>query len=294
MATEDGLSAANLPRLHGHSAGISNIRPVIDSFAEHGVEYLTLYAFSTENWTRPQEEVAGLLEFLAAAIKDETQYFHERGVRLVHLGRIDRLAPDIQSAIREAVDLTKDNRYITVCIAFDYGGRAEILSAIRQIVEDGVDPSTIDEELISDYLYTRDIPDPDLIIRTAGEMRLSNFLIWQSAYSEYYFTPKAWARVRPGRRSANLYRPFPRGKDDSVASTPNLSLISALARPLHNPIPNRRGGVLSPLPRWERARVRVNSSLQSNPFALSPLQVRREGSKGLKSGLFRVQGRAKP
>ena len=182
----------NLPRLQGHSAGISNIRPVIDSFAEHGVEYLTLYAFSTENWTRPQEEVAGLLEFLAAAIRDETQYFHKRGVRLVHLGRIDRLAPDIQSSIREAVDLTKDNRYITVCIAFDYGGRAEILSAIRQIVEDGVDPSAIDEDLISDYLYTRDIPDPDLIIRTAGEMRLSNFLIWQSAYSEYYFTPKAW------------------------------------------------------------------------------------------------------
>ena len=182
----------NLPRLKGHSAGISNIRPVIEDFAKHGVEYLTLYAFSTENWARPQEEVEGLLEFLAAAIRDETPYFHERGVRLVHIGRIDRLSPGLQSSIHEAVDLTSTNTNMTLCIAFDYGGRAEILAAIRQILRDGVDPSSVDERLVSDYLYTRNIPDPDLIIRTAGEMRLSNFLIWQSAYSEYYFTPKAW------------------------------------------------------------------------------------------------------
>ena len=182
----------NLPRLRGHSAGISNIRPVIEGFAKHGVEYLTLYAFSTENWARPQEEVEGLLEFLAAAISDETQYFHERGVRLVHIGRIDRLSPDLQASIREAVELTGNNTNMTVCIAFDYGGRAEILTAIRQMIRDGVDPSSVDEQLVSRYLYTREIPDPDLIIRTAGEMRLSNFLIWQSAYSEYYFTPKAW------------------------------------------------------------------------------------------------------
>ena len=182
----------NLPRLRGHSAGISNIRPVIEGFAKHGVEYLTLYAFSTENWARPQEEVKGLLEFLAAAIRDETQYFHERGVRLVHIGRIDRLSPDLQASIREAVELTGNNTNMTVCIAFDYGGRAEILTAIRQMLRDDVDPSSVDEQLVSSYLYTREIPDPDLIIRTAGEMRLSNFLIWQSAYSEYYFTPKAW------------------------------------------------------------------------------------------------------
>ena len=182
----------NLPRLKGHSAGISNIRPVVEDFAGHGVEYLTLYAFSTENWTRPQEEVEGLLEFLAAAIRDETEYFHERGVRLVHIGRIDRLSSDLQTSISEAVDLTRDNTNMTVCIAFDYGGRAEILTAIRHMLKDGVDPSSVDERLVSGYLYTRDIPDPDLIIRTAGEMRLSNFLIWQSAYSEYYFTPKAW------------------------------------------------------------------------------------------------------
>ena len=182
----------NLPRLRGHSAGISNIRPVVEDFATHGVQYLTLYAFSTENWTRPQEEVEGLLDFLAAAIRDETQYFHERGVRLVHIGRIDRLSPDLQTSINEAVDLTAGNTNMTVCIAFDYGGRAEILTAIRHMLKDGVDPSSVDEQLVSDYLYTRDIPDPDLIIRTAGEMRLSNFLIWQSAYSEYYFTPKAW------------------------------------------------------------------------------------------------------
>ena len=182
----------NLPRLKGHSAGISNIRPVIEDFAKHGIEYLTLYAFSTENWTRPQEEVEGLLEFLAAAIRDETRYFHEKGVRLVHIGRIDRLSPDLQASIREAVDLTGGNTNMTVCIAFDDGGRAEILTAIRQMLRDRVNPTSVDEQLVSDYLYTRTIPDPDLIIRTAGEMRLSNFLIWQSAYSEYYFTPKAW------------------------------------------------------------------------------------------------------
>ena len=182
----------NLPRLKGHSAGISNIRPVIEDFAKHGVEYLTLYAFSTENWARPQEEVQGLLEFLAAAIRDETQHFHERGVRLVHIGRIDRLSPDLQASIQEAVELTGKNTNMTVCIAFDYGGRAEILTAIRQMLRDDIDPTSVDEQLVSDYLYTRNIPDPDLIIRTAGEMRLSNFLIWQSAYSEYYFTPKAW------------------------------------------------------------------------------------------------------
>ena len=182
----------NLPRLEGHSAGISNIRPVVEGFAGHGVEYLTLYAFSTENWARPREEVEGLLSFLAAAIRDETEHFHKRGVRLVHIGRMDRLTPDLQTSIREAVELTSGNSNMTVCIAFDYGGRSEILAAIREMLRDGVAPSSVDEELVSAYLYTRDIPDPDLIIRTAGEMRLSNFLIWQSAYSEYYFTPKAW------------------------------------------------------------------------------------------------------
>ncbi|MEE9249462.1 MAG: isoprenyl transferase [Dehalococcoidia bacterium] len=182
----------NLPRLEGHSAGISNVRPIIEHFVEYKVKYLTLYAFSTENWTRPEEEVNGLIQFLASAIRRETRTLHEKGVRLRHLGRLDRLPKDVQVSIQEAVELTKNNDVITVCVAFDYGGRAEILQAVQRIARDGVDPDAIDETLLSRYLYTDGIPDPDLIIRTAGEMRLSNFLIWQSAYSEYYFTPKPW------------------------------------------------------------------------------------------------------
>ena len=180
------------PRLEGHRAGIRNVRPVIEAFAEYKVKYLTLYAFSTENWTRPEEEVNGLIRFLSSAIGRETRTLHKNGVRLKHLGRLDRLPKRVQKAIDKALELTRDNDVITVCVAFDYGGRDEILRAVQQIAKEGVQPEIINEELISKYLYTDGIPDPDLIIRTAGEMRLSNFLIWQSAYSEYYFTSKPW------------------------------------------------------------------------------------------------------
>ncbi|MEE9199677.1 MAG: polyprenyl diphosphate synthase [Dehalococcoidia bacterium] len=182
----------DLPRLEGHQAGIQNIRPVIEAFTDFGVKCLTLYAFSTENWRRPEEEVNGLIRFLASAIRRETQTLHEKGVQLRHLGRLDRLPRRVQKAMLNALELTKSNEVITVCFAFDYGGRAEILQAVQRIARDGVPPEAIDEELLSRYLYTDGLPDPDLIIRTAGEMRLSNFLIWQSAYSEYYFTPRTW------------------------------------------------------------------------------------------------------
>ncbi|MFQ5872847.1 MAG: isoprenyl transferase [Dehalococcoidia bacterium] len=182
----------SLPRLEGHRVGIRKIRQVIEAFAEYDVKYLTLYAFSTENWSRPEEEVKGLIRFLASAIRRETRSLHKKGVRLRHLGRLDRLPKRVQQAILGALELTKDNDVITVCVAFDYGGRAEISRALQKIARDGVAPEAIDEEMISRYLYTDGIPDPDLIIRTAGEMRLSNFLIWQSAYSEYYFTPTPW------------------------------------------------------------------------------------------------------
>ena len=182
----------NLPRLEGHRAGIRNIRPVIEAFAEYHVKYVTLYAFSTENWSRPEKEVNGLISFLASAIRRETRSLHEKGVQLRHLGRLDRLPKQVQRAILNALELTKDNNVITVSVAVDYGGRAEILQAAQRIARDRVPPEAIDEQLVSRYLYTDGIPDPDLIIRTAGEMRLSNFLIWQSAYSEYYFTSKPW------------------------------------------------------------------------------------------------------
>ncbi|MFQ5933993.1 MAG: polyprenyl diphosphate synthase [Dehalococcoidia bacterium] len=182
----------SMPRLEGHRVGIRNIRHVIEAFAEYKVKYLTLYAFSTENWRRPPEEVNGLIRFLASAIRRETRTLHKKGVRMRHLGRLDRLPKQVQKAVLNALELTKNNDVITVCVAFDYGGRDEILRAVRQIASDGVPPEAIDEETISRNLYTNGIPDPDLIIRTAGEMRLSNFLIWQSAYSEYYFTPRPW------------------------------------------------------------------------------------------------------
>ena len=181
-----------LPRLAGHRAGTENIRRVIEGFAEYEVKNLTLYAFSTENWARPQDEVRGLLRILEEVIGRETRNLHEKGARLRHLGRLDGLSERLKRAVCDAIELTKDNTRITVNIAFNYGGRAEILDAIQRMLRDGVEPEKVDEALFGQYLYTAGLPDPDLIIRTAGEMRLSNFLIWQAAYSEYYSTPVFW------------------------------------------------------------------------------------------------------
>ena len=181
-----------LPRLAGHRAGTENIRRVIEEFDRFGVKHLTLYAFSTENWKRPDEEVHGLMNILENVIAKETQALHKQGVRLLHLGSLDQLSPKLQHAIRQAIELTKGNRKITLSVAFNYGGRSEILQAVRKIVQERVPPQDIDESTFNNYLYTAGIPDPDLIIRTAGEMRLSNFLLWQSAYSEYYCTPTYW------------------------------------------------------------------------------------------------------
>lgn len=179
-------------RLEGHRAGTENIRRVVESFVRYQVKYLTLYAFSTENWSRPEAEVRELMHILGRVIKRETKALHEKGIRLHHLGRIDRLSERVQKQVRYAIDLTKDNPVMTLSIAFDYGGRAEILNAARRLVTSGIAPEMIDEERFSGYLYSAGLPDPDLIIRTAGEVRLSNFLLWQSAYSEFYFTPIYW------------------------------------------------------------------------------------------------------
>lgn len=181
-----------LPRFAGHKAGTENIRRVIEGFAGAGVKYLTIFAFSTENWDRPSEEVHGLMDILQEVIHRETQALHKQGVKLRHLGRLDRLSPQLQKAVCDAVELTKDNRLMTLNVAFDYGGRAEILESIRALMREGVSPEEIDEATLSSRLYTAGMPDPDLIIRTGGELRLSNFLLWQSAYSEYYTTPALW------------------------------------------------------------------------------------------------------
>jgi undecaprenyl diphosphate synthase len=181
-----------LPRLVGHNAGGENIRPVVKIFADYGVKYLTLYMFSTENWNRPRIEVAGLLSLLARKIGQETQAFHQENIRLVHLGRLDRLSQKLREKVQAAVELTKNNTGLTLCLAFDYGGRDEIVQAARRIASAGISGNNIDESVLARYLYNPDIPDPDLVIRTGGENRLSNFLLWQAAYSELYFTPVLW------------------------------------------------------------------------------------------------------
>jgi undecaprenyl diphosphate synthase len=182
----------HLPRLAGHNAGGDNIRPVVKIFANYGVKYLTLYMFSTENWNRPRLEVAGLLSLLAKKIDQETQAFHQDNIRLVHLGRLDRLSQKLRKKVQAAVELTRNNTRLTLCLAFDYGGRDEIVQAARRIASAGIPGDNIDESVLARYLYLSDIPDPDLVIRTGGESRLSNFLLWQTTYSELYFTPVLW------------------------------------------------------------------------------------------------------
>lgn len=181
-----------LSRLQGHQAGTENIRRVIDAVGRSGVKYLTLYAFSTENWNRPRREVQALIRLLGEVIDRETMALHERGVRLRHLGTLDGLSPQLRHRVEQAMELTRNNTALTLNVAFNYGGRAEILEAVRHLVSDGVPADRVDEASFSRYLYTTGLPDPDLIIRTAGEMRLSNFLIWQAAYSEYYSTATLW------------------------------------------------------------------------------------------------------
>ena len=186
-----------LPRLAGHKAGTNNIHRIIKCLADRGVKYVTLYVFSTENWSRPSQEVRGLMRLIEESVDKEVQSLHADGVRLVHIGRSDGVSQRLQKKVRQAIELTKNNKKLTVCIAFNYGGRSEIVHAVKRIIQDGITTDEIDEALVSKYLYTADLPDPDLIIRTGGEMRISNFLLWQAAYSEYYITPTLWPDFGP-------------------------------------------------------------------------------------------------
>lgn len=181
-----------LPRIAGHRKGTENLRRVLRAAVEFGIKILTIYAFSTENWGRPEEEVQGLLAILRHMIDREVPELHKEGVRLRHLGRLERIPPKLEQKILDAIELTKDNDRLTLNVAFNYGGRAEIVDAIRDIIAEGVTPEDVDGTVVSEHLYTAGQPDPDLIIRTSGEMRLSNFLIWQAAYAEFYITPTLW------------------------------------------------------------------------------------------------------
>ncbi len=186
-AQQNGVS-----RQQGHRAGAENIRQVIETFALYEIPVLTLFAFSTENWVRPKREVNALVRLIGHFIDRELEKLHENGVRLRHMGSLDPLSASLRHRVEEAMELTKDNDRITVNVAFNYGGRTEILEAVRRIVADGVAPERIDEELFASYLETRGLPDTDLVIRTAGEQRLSNFLLWQTSYAEYYTTSAYW------------------------------------------------------------------------------------------------------
>jgi len=191
-----------LPRLAGHRAGTENIRRVLTGCVEFGIKVLTIYAFSTENWKRPEEEVKGLMSIFARVIDRELNELHREGVQLRHVGRLEGISKSLKAKVHQAIDLTKDNDRIVLNVAFNYGGRAEIVDAVKRIIRDGVQAEDVTEEVIGRYLYTTDCPDPDLIIRTSGEFRTSNFLLWQAAYAEYYVTPTYW----PDFNKEELYK----------------------------------------------------------------------------------------
>lgn len=182
----------NLPRLAGHRQGVENLRRVLSASVELGIPIVTLYAFSSENWKRPVDEVRGLLRILDDALGKEVDELHKNGVQLRHIGDLTPLSDDLKKRIQAAVELTRNNDRLIANIAFNYGGRQEIIEAMRRIVRKGIPADAITEELVSAHLYTGDLPDADLIIRTSGEMRVSNFLLWQGAYAEYYVSPVYW------------------------------------------------------------------------------------------------------
>ncbi|NPV41037.1 MAG: isoprenyl transferase [Anaerolineae bacterium] len=184
--------ARMLPRMAGHRAGTDNIRRVIDACIEFGIEFVTVYAFSTENWKRPSDEVQGLMQLLSEMLDDRIGELHEKGVRLLHIGRLEQLDALTREKIKNALELTRNNKTITLIIAWNYGGRDEVVAAVQKMLRDQVKPDDVDEKLLSSYMFTSGIPDPDLMIRTSGEMRTSNFLLWQSAYAEWFFTDTLW------------------------------------------------------------------------------------------------------
>lgn len=181
-----------LPRSAGHHQGTENLRRILKASVEFGVEILTIYAFSTENWNRPRHEVYLLLRILEMVIDRELRELNENGVQIRHIGELNGIPERLQKKVIEACETTRENNRLILNVAFNYGGRDEIVHAMQQIMRDGVPPEQVTEDLISQYLYTAGLPDPDLIIRTSGEFRLSNFLIWQGAYAEHYYTDVYW------------------------------------------------------------------------------------------------------
>jgi undecaprenyl diphosphate synthase len=197
-------SRRGLPRLAGHNAGTENVRRITIACADAGVEVLTIYAFSTENWRRPADEVFGLMRLLAQRIDKEAAELHRNNVRIRHIGELEGIQPRLADRVRAAVELTRENSGLVLNVAFNYGGRREIAIAVQRIMQAGISADDLTEELIDQYLDTAGLPDLDLVIRTGGEMRLSNFLLWQAAYAEYYSTPICW----PDFGREELFRAF--------------------------------------------------------------------------------------
>ena len=171
---------------------MESTRSVVERLGEYKIKYVTLYSFSTENWNRPKDEVDGLLSLLGESIAKETQELHKNNVRVLHLGHLEKLPAGLKQAITDSIELTKNNSGMVLSLAFDYGGRLEILDAVRNIIAEGISPNDIDEKLFSSYLYSAGLPEVDLLVRTGGELRISNFLLWQCAYSEFYFSDVLW------------------------------------------------------------------------------------------------------
>ena len=182
----------NKSRIEGHKAGTENLRRILTSSVEFGVKMLTIYAFSTENWKRPPFEIMGLMRILENVIDQELEELNKNGVQLRHIGQLERLRPAIRDKVLYAIDRTKHNDQLILNVAFNYGGRDEIVHAVKRVMAENIPPDDITADLLSQYMYTANSPDPDLIIRTSGEFRTSNFLIWQAAYAEYYITPTYW------------------------------------------------------------------------------------------------------
>jgi len=190
----------NLPRLAGHREGINSVREIVRICGEIGIEYLTLYTFSSENWNRPVKEVSSIMKLLFSTIKKEVQNLHKNNVRLLAIGKLDDLPQKPYQEIMEGINKTKENTGLNLILALSYGSRQELLRAVRRIVDrskiDKIKIDEINEDMISKELYTSEIPDPDLLIRTGGENRISNFLLWQSAYTEFYMVDIFWPEFR--------------------------------------------------------------------------------------------------
>jgi undecaprenyl diphosphate synthase len=219
-------------RIHGHKAGVKSVRDVTESCAQLGVNYLTLYAFSTENWNRPASEINGLMKLLVQSLRDEAETLQKNDIKLITIGQTDRLPTKCRAQLQEVMDLTKNNTRMQLCLALSYSGRWDITEAVRRItleVQNGnIEPDDVNDDLISSFLSTANIPDPDLIIRTSGEYRISNFLLWQLAYSELYITHTYWPdfrrdelyeAIRSYQSRERRYGKLKNGYNKSIAAT---------------------------------------------------------------------------